>query len=796
MPNYTQADRPLAVATPLGQDALLLVGFAAEESISRLFNFYLDLIAENETDVSFEKLIGQPVNVRLATENGRFRCFSGLCKRLIKGHRDNTFTSYRMELVPEFWLLTRTAQSRIFQHVSVPDILKKVLTGLNVTFQLHGTFHPRDFCVQYRETDFNFASRLMEEEGIFYFFKHTPNGHSMVVANTPESHQDMPEMSQVIFEGVEGGVRDEMRILEWERIQELRSTKYTLWDHCFELPHKHLEAEEPILPEVQMGTISHRLNVSSDGILEIYDYPGGYAQRFDGINRGGGEQPADLQNIFEDNKRTVNIRMQQEALLSLTVQGAGNCRNFVSGYKFTLDRHPDANGQYLLVSASHSARLPADYRSGEGEFFYSNHFTCIPFEVPYRPLMLTPKPVVHGTQTAVVVGPAGEEIFVDKYGRVKVQFHWDRDSKADADSSCWIRVAQSWASKKWGSIFIPRIGMEVIVDFLEGDPDQPIVIGCVYNADTMPPYKLPDEKTKMAIKSYSTPGGGGFNEIRFEDKKGEEQIFVHGEKDQDVRIKNDRREWIGRDRHLVIERDKRESVERDEQIIIKRDLVSQYGRDYHLAIKGKQAIKITGSRSLEVNGNASEKYSQNHAEEAGQEIHLKAGMKIIIEAGMQISLKVGGNFVDIGPAGVTIVGTMVNINSGGAAGSGSGVNMVAPIAPAEADIADDADPGSEVMTYRDQRQAQTPSQLAALDAPWHDPNTEENKQKKSWIEIKLVDETNKPVPGERYRVTLPDGTTLAEGTLDENGFARVDGIDPGTCKVTFPDLDQTAWRRK
>src|SRR5438132_3457500 len=583
MPAYTQANRPLAVGTPLGEDAFLLIGFSGEESISRLFSFHLDLIAENETKIPFEKLLGQNIIVRLLLENERNRYFSGICTRLIKGHRDSTFTSYRMELVPEFWLLTRSAQSRIFQHISVPDILKKVLAGLNVDFQLRGTFHPRDFCVQYRETDFNFASRLMEEEGIFYFFQHSASGHTMVVGNTPQSHADMPEMSRVIFEDVEGGQRDEMRILEWEKAQELRSTKYTLWDHCFELPHKHLEAEEPILPKVQVGEVSHTLNLSSDGVLEIYDYPGGYAQRFDGITRGGSDQPADLQNIFEDNKRTVNIRMQQEALLSLVIQGAGNCRNFVSGYKFTLDRHVDANGQYLLVSASHSARLPADYRSGEGEFYYHNNFTCIPFDVPYRPLMLTPKPVVHGTQTALVVGPAGEEIFVDKYGRIKVQFHWDRDSKADADSSCWIRVAQNIAGVNWGSAFWPRIGQEVVVDFLEGDPDQPIIIGSVYNASEMPPYKLPDEKTKTVLfKSYSSKGGGGFNEFRVEDKKGKEQIFIHAERNKDIRIKHDRHETVGHNSHFRVYHDQLEEVDGDK----------------HLKIKGDQNESVDGTVSL------------------------------------------------------------------------------------------------------------------------------------------------------------------------------------------------------
>src|SRR5260370_11577070 len=283
MPANTQANRHLAVGTPLGEDALLLVGFSGEESISRLFSFHLDFIAENANKIPFEKLLGQSITVRLALENRRHRYFNGLCTRVIKGYRDSTFTSYRMELVPEFWLLTRSAQSRIFQHISVPDILNKVLTGLNVNFQIRGTFHPRDFCVQYRETDFNFASRLMEEEGIFYFFQHSASGHTMVVGNTPESHADMPEMSRVIFEDVGGGQRDEMRILEWEKVQELRSTKYTLWDHCFELPHKHLEAEEPILPKLQVGEVLHTLNLISYGVLEIYDYPGGFSHPFSAI---------------------------------------------------------------------------------------------------------------------------------------------------------------------------------------------------------------------------------------------------------------------------------------------------------------------------------------------------------------------------------------------------------------------------------------------------------------------------------------------------------------------------------
>ena len=642
----------MGVTTPLGPDKLLLVGFTGQEAVSRLFSFQLDMIAENDTDIAFDKLLGQKITVRLNLPDDKERYFNGLCKRVSQGEQGNDFTSYQMEIVPQFWMLTKKAQSRIFQQKSVPDILKKVLEGLDVTYEIQGTFHPRDFCVQYRETDFNFASRLMEEEGIYYFFKHSESGHQMVVANSSSSHTDLPNGSTIIYEDIEGGGRDEDRIYDWEKAQEWRSGKYTLWDHSFELPHKHLEAEANILDSVQAGKVSHKLKVANNDKLEIYDYPGEYAQRFDGVQSGGGDRAGDLQKIFQDNKRTVDLRIEEEAAPGLVIQGAASCRHFVSGHKFTLQRHFNADGAYVLTTIAHSARQSGDYRSGSGDFHYSNSFTCVPSALPFRPQRLTPKPVVQGTQTAIVVGPSGEEIFTDKYGRVKVQFHWDRDGNNNEESSCWVRVGTLWAGKQWGVIHIPRIDQEVIVDFLEGDPDQPIIIGSVYNAREMPPYKLPDEKTKSTVKTRSSKQGtsDNYNEIRFEDKKGSEQIFINAEKDMDTRVENDDRQYVKNDRHIMIKNDHREKIDND--------------------------------MSIQIGNNLDEKTGTKFAHEAGQEIHLKAGMKVIIEAGVQISLKVGGNFVDITPAGVTIVGTMVLINSGGSAGSGSGAS---PKDPDEAD---------------------------------------------------------------------------------------------------------------
>lgn len=671
MNSYTQDKRPLAIQTPLGKDKLLLVGIAGHEAISQLFQFQLEALAENKNEIAFEKLLGQSVTVELEAASSGKRYFNGIVSKAIEGAQDRIFTEYTLEIVPKFWLLTRKTHSRIFQHIDVPDILKKVFDGLDVTYDLQGSFQARDYCVQYRETDFNFASRLMEEEGIYYFFKHSAGNHQMVVANTPEGHADVPISTTAIFEGVEGGERDEDRVFTWVKTQELRSGKYTLWDHCFELPHKHLDADKTIIDSVAAGSVNHKLNVANNQKLKIYDFPGEYAQRFDGINGGGGEQPEELQKIFEDNQRTVGIRMEEEAASSLLIQGASGCRQFTSGHKFNIQRHFNADGSYVLISVRHAGREDS-YRTAGEDFSYSNAFTCIPFELPYRPGRISAKPVVPGTQTAVVVGPSGEEIFTDKYGRVKVQFHWDRDGKNDSDSSCWVRVATSWAGKQWGSIYIPRIGQEVVVDFLEGDPDQPIIVGSVYNADMMPPYTLPKEKTKSTVKSRSTLNGGtsNWNEIRLEDKKGNEQIFINAEKDLDLRVENDAREFIGNDRHLIV----------------KANQLEQVGQDNHAHVKGDHLEKIDGDMSLQVGGERQEKIGTVDTIEAGQEIHLKAGMQIIIEAGAQISLIGAGGFIDIGPSGVTIQGTMVLINSGGAAGSGTDSD---PDDPKDPDVADD-----------------------------------------------------------------------------------------------------------
>ncbi len=660
----------MTVSTPLGADTLLLTGFEGTEEISQLFAFRLDLIATNGTKIDFDKVLGQELTVTMQIQNEdpqstevKVRYFRGICRRFEQGNRDKDFTSYRAEIVPQFWFTTRTAQSRIFQQLSVPDILKKVLVGLKVDYNLQGTFEKREYCVQYRETDFNFACRLMEEEGIFYFFKHTKDALEMVVANTAAAHVNVSGVTKARWDVEEGKHRELRHVHDWVKRQEVRSGKFKLRDYSFQRPDDNFESKKNTLGNVSIGTVTHKLEVGGNDKFELYDYPGEFAQRFDGIEKGGGEQAGELGKISTDGTRTVELRMQAETLAGLVIEGNSNCNQFTSGHKFTLEKHFDAEGGYILTSVHHIAHGGNKYRSGDdSEFVYSNSFTCIPDALPFRPQRTTPKPCIMGAQTAVVVGPSGEEIFTDKYGRVKVQFPWDREGKADANSSCWLRVGTSWAGKQWGAIQIPRIGHEVIVQFLEGDPDAPIIIGSVYNAASMPPYKLPDEKTKSTIKSLSSKGGDGFNEMRFEDKKGSEQVFIHAEKDLDIRVKNDRMETIMHDRHLQVKNNKHEKVDADRHETIGKSHFEKITTDRHLDVGGKEAVHIVGSQSVGVDGDVIEEVGGEFSQKVTGKATIKVTGDVLIESAATITLKVGGSTIKISSSQIEIKSTTVKVD--------------------------------------------------------------------------------------------------------------------------------------
>ncbi len=546
---YSQTGRLLALQTPLGTDKLLLESFSGAEALSELFRFELVVLSLTTSSWTFDQLLGKSVTVQLRQADGSQRPLNGIVSRIAQADRvagsqgPETFNRFVLEVVPKAWLLSRNQNSRIFQQLAIPDILKQVLTGLDVSWELQGTYEPRDYCVQYRESDLAFASRLMEEEGIYYYFQHGAGSHKMVVADTPQSHVVVPAPTSLDYHPATGGLLSQDRILSWRKNQQMEAGKVTLWDQCFELPGQNLEAAATPAGDISVGTVTHKLKVGGNDSIEVYDYPGLYAQRFDGVAPDGGDRASDVQKIFQDNARTAKVRLNREQSPALSIDGQASCRNLVSGYKFTLSGHPDGNGDYVITRLEHQAGVGDAYTvqdAGAEAESYTCTFACIPAALPFLPPPRTPRPRIPGPQTAVVVGPSAEEIFTDKYGRVKVQFPWDRQGKKDASSSCWVRVGSFWAGKQWGGIHIPRIGHEVIVVFEDGDPDRPLVVGSVYNADNMPPYTLPDNRTQSGVKSRSSLKGTeeNFNELRFEDKKDSEEIYFHAEKDFNRVVEN------------------------------------------------------------------------------------------------------------------------------------------------------------------------------------------------------------------------------------------------------------------
>jgi type VI secretion system secreted protein VgrG len=679
----TQTNRLMSIATPLGEDFLLINKLKATEGLSELFRFEVEMLhEENEagyepTIVDIRKILGETVTVSVIARDGVSRNFCGIVANFSQGNRDKRFSYYYATIVPQVWVLTQTVQTRIFQHISVPDILKKVFTGFDVKWEISGNFKPRNYCVQYRESDFAFASRLMEEEGIYYYFSHESND-KMIVANTPQSHRDCPNKSEIPFI-TELTEEDDFigSINEWLTDYKLQSGKVTLWDYNFQLPTNKLNAEQP-----------SRFNVGGNQELEIYEFQAGYARKYDGIDKTGGVNEGDLQNIFSEKQASAEIFMQGLDSQYKTGNGIGDCPSLIAGYRFKLINHPYSaqNGQYVLTQVSHECEQSPSYISDHiNAQAYQNQFTCIAHGsgmAPFRPPLKTPKPIMRGSVTAIVVGNPNEEIFTDKYGRVKVQFHWDRDGKNDADSSCWIRVAKDSAGNKWGTMYIPRVGQEVIVDFIEGDPDQPIIMGSVYNPETMPHYELPKYKTLSYIKTRTSPDDGkGFNELRFEDKATKEQVFIRSQKRMDVRARGSLYETCGGNRQEVI------GVRSDDNP--GGNLAITVGGNYDLHVKADQFIGIDGKLNEGVKGDVVEDIQGKQQTVVTGKHELNA-QEITLEALNKISLKVGGSFITIDLSGVTISGPMVKINSGGAA---MGTSPAIIDDPLDAETADTGEPG-------------------------------------------------------------------------------------------------------
>ncbi|MGB5600568.1 MAG: type VI secretion system tip protein VgrG, partial [Thiothrix litoralis] len=506
----TQAEREIAIKTQLGADTLVLRSVVVREELARLPSMQAELLSLKE-DIPFEDLLGTNATISLKLSDGT-RFFNGYITSIAQTGNQGSFAVYEAIIHPWLWFLTRTTDCRIFQNQTVPDIIKAVFRDLGYTDfkeKLSNTYSVWDYCVQYRETDFNFISRLLEQEGIYYYFTQEDGRHELILADGYSSHQPITAPSSIPFYPPdEAVVRKEASCTHWHVAKQVLPGKYMLNDFDFKRPRASLRSSHAI----------PRSHAIAD--YEVYDYPGEYTQ-IDAGNSYARTRIEELHTGYEQ------------------ASGQSDVRTLLAGGLFTLAEHPrdDQNREYLLTAVTHT--LHSDVFEGQtttsGQHLYSNHFTGIDSKTPFRPARITPKPHIRGPQTAIVVGPAGEEIYTDEHGRVKLQFHWDRYGKSDENSSCWVRVSQVWAGKNWGAMHIPRIGQEVIVEFLEGDPDHPIITGRVYNGEQIPPYGLPANKTQSGIKSRSSQGGSGanFNEIRMEDKKGAEQLYIHAEKNQD-----------------------------------------------------------------------------------------------------------------------------------------------------------------------------------------------------------------------------------------------------------------------
>ncbi|RMF79499.1 MAG: type VI secretion system tip protein VgrG [Planctomycetota bacterium] len=736
----------------LAADELKVARFTGRERLSRLFQFDVSLVSDN-ADLSPADLVGQACKLEIRGSGGT-RFVHGIVRRFARDGEGVNLTKYSAVIVPKVWLLSRRIRCRIFQEhncsdMTVPGIIRKVLIDAGLTeddfrFALEGEYPTREYVVQYRESEMDFISRLAEKEGIFFYFEHTEEGHKIVFGDGVVSYGEHSDGEAVPFRDPSGLVSEEDReqIISVRDEHEVRIGSVALDDYNFKQPAVDLLSES-----------------TGDEFtsLEYFDYPGAFLDR-------------------EDGGRYAQLRLEAFQARRRTQAMAGDVRRLLPGYKFTLEDHPndELNGEYLTVSVEHAAAQPQSGEEEAGEAQspqYEARITTIPADIVYRPPLRTPRPTIAGTQTATVVGPQGEEIYTDEYGRVKVQFRWDREGQYDENSSCWIRVSQGSAGGQYGMMFLPRVGQEVIVEHIDGDPDRPIITGRVYNNDLMPPYTLPDEKTKSCIKTNSSKGGGGTNEIRFEDKKGEEQLLLHAEKDYHLRVTNCAVETVGGDASLGVGHDR----------------IVKIANDQSIKIEGKESIEIAGTRSVTIDGDVVETFNGNHKETVGQTLSLRA-MSVKIEADTCIELVCGDSSVVLTPAAVFINGTLVNLNSG----SGPPVGPVAAAATPTSDpaSADDVEPGYDV-TYSGGEASQATEGDSGEQAGESD---DEDRDRDSWIRIKLVDEEGNPVPGERYRVTCPDGT-VKEGSLDANGRAYISGIDPGNCDITFPELDQSAWRR-
>jgi len=622
---------PITITTPLAGADLFFESMTVSAGLSTLGEMQLSLLSE-KSDLKPSDLLGKLVTVHVEMRDGVKRHFNGYVTRFGLGTHKGRYHGYRATVRPWLWFLTRTNDCRIFQEMSVPDIVKKVFGDHGIASfeaKLFRTYTPRTYCVQYRESDYNFVARLLEQEGIYWYFEHTDGAHKLILVDSSSAHDAAPNYDSVKYVENAASAPDKEYISDWTFHESVHTGKTVLTSYDFERPSTSLEVE----------TAHKRSHELAD--YEVFDFQGDYVQKSDG------SQLADNQ-------------MDEYQARYLRATCTSNALGLAVGCTVSLDGHPrdDQNIKYLVTSMEARAHV-GNFDSGGDAGSFTSSLATIPGAQQFRPPRVTRRPFVQGPQTAVVVGPSGEEIYTDKYGRVKVQFHWDRYGKKNEKSSCWVRVSQPWAGKNFGMMHIPRIGQEVVVDFLEGDPDQPLITGRVYNAEQMPPWDLPANATQSGILTRSSKGGAydNANAIRFEDKKGGEQLWIHAEKNQDIEVENDETHWVGHDRT--------KTIDHDETTLVKHDRTETVGNNETITIGVNRVETVGNNETISIGVNRTETVGANETITIGANRTISVGASETATVALQRTHAVGINeTIAIGAAQEIAIGALQSVTVG------------------------------------------------------------------------------------------------------------------------------------
>ena len=625
----------------LPSDLFSVVGFKLTERLSEVFQGHLEL-ASTDPSIQAAEILEQPVDLVIWQDSMPLRRFTGVVNEFVRGDAGHRRTRYELIIQPPLWRLGLMHNSRIFQTQGTDTIVRTLLEERGIIdsiFDLKRTPEQREYCVQHRESDLAFLERLAAEEGWHYRYEQgSVDGDTQSALIIADHHGDAPKLEPAAYNAKAGGSTQRPAVYRFRYEERVRVASVAMKDYTFRNPAYAL------MHEHASGDLKHRED------YQHFDYPG----RFKADASGQPFTEARLQSLRND---------------ASTASGESNRPDFSPGAKVELTEHDsdNLNREWLLTSITHTGTQPQalEEEGGSEPTTYHNQFNAIPADLTWCPQ--TPhRPLMDGPQIAIVTGPEGEEIHCDEHGRVKVRFPWDRYSKNDQHSSAWLRVSQGWAGGQYGFMALPRIGHEVIVSFLDGDPDQPIITGRTHHVTNTPPYGLPEHKTRTTLKT-KTHKGEGSNELRFEDEADQEQIYVHAQKDLDLLTENNRTEVIRNDSHRTVENNDFSHVKGNE----------------HRTVDGEQRESVGSDYSLSIGGSLHSKQGKNQLVEAGTEIHHKAGMKVVIEAGAELTLKAGGSFLKLDPSGVTVSGPSVRMNSGGGPGSGSGVAYKVPELPAE-----------------------------------------------------------------------------------------------------------------